>query len=84
MSKFTSIFILVHLHIQGVPKNLTSFCRQIILAVLIEITSWKVNMRTSFFNRMGLHPTERRQYVFISMRICLRDRSGVMEIKTVF
>ena len=47
--------------IQRAPtkKNLTS-CRPIVLAILVEITSWKVNMRTSFFNMMGSLPKWKR------------------------
>ena len=41
-------------------------------------------MGTSFFNWMGLHPTRRGQYLFISMRISQRDRSSIVEMKTVF
>ena len=47
-------------------KNLTSFHWPIILAVLIEITWWKMNIRTSLFNRMGLYSTEKGQYQLIS------------------
>ena len=41
-------------------KNLTSFHRPIILVILVEITSWKVNLRTSFFQQDGAPPHWKR------------------------
>ena len=52
--------------VQDVPKNLTSFCRPINLAIFTECI---VRDQDFIFN-------ERGQYVLISMRICQKDRCG--------